>query len=307
MVSVIRIDKLFKSFGEIRAVDGISFQVEQGEIFGFLGPNGAGKTTTMRLLTGVIRPDGGSVVVDGVDVAHKRLEAQARMGIVPETSNVYQELSARNNLIFMGELHGMHRRERDARADELLETFGLAERANSTVKGFSKGMKRRLVLAMALIHDPSLILLDEPVSGLDVQSQRLIRERIRELNDEGRTIFITTHDMEEANRLCHRVAIIDHGTIAAIDTPEGLKSAFNRTQAVEFSFRENVPIQAIQALEGAMRVESKGDKYRVITSDPISVVEEVIQLARERGTQALAVNTLGPSLEDVFVELTGGA
>lgn len=306
MTALIRAEDLHKEFDGVRAVNGVSFEVEEGEVFGFLGPNGAGKTTTVRMITGVLKPDSGTAWVNGKNVREKPVEVKGAIGIAPEVSNAYIDLSGWQNMMLMGELYGVPGNEREARAVELLKLFGLSDRKDSKVKGYSKGMQRKLILAMAMIHDPPAMFLDEPTAGLDVQSQRLIKKRIREINEEGKTVFLTTHNIPVANELCDRVAVIDHGRIAAIDTPERLKSTIQGTQSVEVGFEDSLQSSALENLDKAERVEKKGDKYRIYTWDPVWVVERLLDLAKKEDRKILLIRTLGPSLEDAFVELTGG-
>ena len=199
MNKAIEVQDLTKYYGDLLAVDHVDFQVERGEIFGFLGPNGAGKTTTQRMLTTLLEPSEGRIVIHGHDLAEDPIPIKRQMGLVPEESNVYTELSAWDNLMFTARLYRVSRDQRSARARELLETFGLWEKRDVKVEDFSKGMRRRLSIAMAIIHRPTLLFLDEPTPGLDAQSTRAIRGLIRELNAEGTTIFLTTHQIEEAN------------------------------------------------------------------------------------------------------------
>jgi ABC-2 type transport system ATP-binding protein len=308
MSGIIEVRDLHKSFGELRAVDGISFTVEKGEIFGFLGPNGAGKTTTMRLVTGVLRPDSGSCVLAGFDIQKRAIEAQRRIGIAPEVSNAYVELTAWQNMMLMGEIYGVRRTEREFQGKELLQFFDLETRKDSRVKEFSKGMRRRLTLAMSMMHQPSILFLDEPTSGLDVKSQRLIKNRMQELNEQGVTIFLTTHNMWEANELCDRIAVMNKGKIAAIDRPETLKRSMESTQMVEVSFSgEGVDTEILAQMRGVERVERSGDAYRLITHAPVHLVRIILDMAEERGLEVLQIQTLGPSLEEVFLQLTEGA
>ncbi len=304
--SIISVENLHKYFGEIKAVDDISLTVKKGEIFGFLGPNGAGKTTTVRLLTGILHPDAGSCSVAGFDPYHQPTEVQRRIGIAPEVSNAYIELTAWENMMLMGELYRVDKEKRKERGQELLHLFGLEDRKDSPVSQFSKGMKKRLNLAMSMMHDPSLLFLDEPTPGLDVQSQRLIRERITDLNGEGVTIFLTTHNMAEANQLCNRIAVINKGKVAAIDRPSVLKQTIKSTQAVEVSFKEEMGIERLSDLEGVERVEKKGDGFRLITPDPVSLARRIFSFSDQNNLEVLSIQTQGPSLEDVFLSLTGG-
>jgi ABC-2 type transport system ATP-binding protein len=229
---------LTKYYGDFLAVDHISFDVEQGEIFGFLGPNGAGKSTTIRMLTGISTPTEGTASIVGFDIMKQSVEAKSQMGIVPDISNIYTELTAWENLDFTGKLYGVPKAKREEKAADLLKRFDLYDRRNEKVEGFSRGMRRRVCIAMALINDSKVLFLDEPTSGLDVKSVREIRRLIRELNEEGLTTFLTTHNIEEASQMCDRVAIINRGKIAATDTPEKLKRAMKSSQSIEVSFLE---------------------------------------------------------------------
>lgn len=306
MSSLIQAEELFKEFDGIKAVDGISFEVERGEVFGFLGPNGAGKTTTVRMITGVLEPDSGGAWINEKNVWETPVEAKEDIGIAPEVSNAYIDLSGWENMMLMGELYGVPKGKREEVADELLGLFGLSDRKDNDVKGYSKGMQRRLVLAMAMIHDPPVMFLDEPTAGLDVQSQRLIKKIVREWNEEGKTIFLTTHNIPVANELCDKVAVINHGKIAAIDTPEKLKSTIQETRSVEIGFEKTLPQNKLEELIGTEKVEKRGDKYRIYTPKPIHIAKKLFDLAREENLEILSIQTLGPSLEDAFVELTSG-
>ncbi len=235
------------------------------------------------------------------------IAARRQMGVVHETSNIYTDLSAWQNLMFAAELYHVGRKEREERGAALLELFGLADRRDEKTTGFSKGMKRRLTLAMGLINRPRLLFLDEPTSGLDVQSNLIIRDVIRDLNKDGVTVFLTTHNIEEANLTCDRVAIVNHGRIAAIDSPERLKETIRSVQSIEVAFDPAVPVPAedLERLPRVSEVRKDGDKFRLFTEDPPAVLEGVMAYARDRSARVISVNTLGPSLEDVFIRLTG--
>jgi ABC-2 type transport system ATP-binding protein len=305
--SAIEATGLTKYYGDFLAVDHINFEVKKGEIFGFLGPNGAGKTTTIRMLTGISVPSEGTAIIMGYDIQHQSVSAKEQMGIVPDVSNVYKDLSAWDNLIFTGKLYDMPKDFRESRAEELLKMFGLYERRKEKVKGFSRGMKRRICIAMALMNRSSVIFLDEPTSGLDVQSVLIIRDLIRKLNQQGLTIFITTHNIEEASQMCDRVAIINNGKIATIDTPEKLKRTVESLQSIEIAF-ESTPQNALKELEALPLVSEavkQGDKFKLFTRDPSSVLASIWNYAQSNKLKLVTVNTLGPSLEDVFVNLTG--
>lgn len=316
MKNAIEVENLTKYYDKFLAVDHINFAVSQGEIFGFLGPNGAGKTTTQRMLTTLLTPTDGQIRINGHDLAFDPYPAKRQIGLVPEESNVYTELSAWDNLMFTASLYRVPRGERADRAEELLETFGLWEAREVKAENFSKGMRRRLSIAMAVIHQPALLFLDEPTPGLDAQSIRTIWGLIRSMNASGTTVFITTHQIEEANQLCNRVAIISHGKIAAIDTPERLKANFRRVQSVEVAFEPfdssdisqsfDTRIQGLKSIPGVTKMVKVGDKMRLYTEDPAALLPGVIQFAESHTLRILSLNTLGPSLEDVFLEITGG-
>jgi ABC-2 type transport system ATP-binding protein len=259
------------------------------------------------MLTGASTPTEGSASVMGFDIQSKPIEAKEQMGIVPDVSNVYGELSAWNNLIFTGKLYDMPKTFRESRAEELLRMFGLYERRDERVKGFSRGMKRRVCIAMALMNRAGILFLDEPTSGLDVQSVLIIRDLVRKLNEEGLTIFVTTHNIEEASQMCDRVAIINHGRVMAIDTPERLKRMVESLQSVEVAFDSTFPgtLESLRALPGVGDVVKEGDKFRLFTNDPPSVLASIWGLAECKRIRVITLSTLGPSLEDVFVKLTG--
>jgi ABC-2 type transport system ATP-binding protein len=222
MSESIYVEHLTKRFENVEAVTGISFSIQQGELFGFLGPNGAGKTTTINMLTGLARPDTGSIRIGGIDCTADPRAAQHLVGVVPDESNLYPELTGFDNLCFCAALYGMAKAERHARARELLDTFDLTKAADRNFAGYSKGMKRKLTIAAGIIHRPSILFLDEPTTGIDVASARQLRQLIANLHQEGTTIFLTTHYIEEAERLCDRIAFIVSGRIVRIDTVEHL-------------------------------------------------------------------------------------
>ena len=289
------------------AVDHINIAVKTGEIYGFLGPNGAGKTTTIRMLTGVSTPTEGEASIMGYSITKQPVEAKSVMGIVPDTSNVYEELTAWDNLIFTAKLYGVPQKIREDRAADLLRRFNLYDRRLDKVQGYSRGMKRRICIAMALMNDSRILFLDEPTLGLDVDSVREIRQTIRRLNGEGLTMFLTTHNLEEASQMCDRIAIINRGRIAAEDTPERLKQAAENVQSVEASFSgasEDLTM-GLSRLNAVSNVAKFGDKYRLYTADPPTVLEEVWSFAQSNGLKPVSMNTLGPSFEDVFVKITG--
>jgi ABC-2 type transport system ATP-binding protein len=302
-MNAIEAGHLFKRFGTVTAVNDVSLTVREGETFGFLGPNGAGKTTTIRLLTGVLIPDSGTVHITGIDIHRHPLDAKMQMGVIPESSTVYGDLSAEQNLHLSGKMYGMPRALRDERIDEILSRLGLSEKRRNQVRTFSKGMKQRVSIACAIIHRPRVLFLDEPTSGLDVQSRRLVIETIHQMNEQGSTIFLTTHNIEEANTLCRTVCIINKGKIVAQDSPERLKKMFDTTQSVEVSFDRNVT-RDLFAAEGILRAEPCGDKWRLYTDNPDRVLKYLVGRAERESLGITSLTTSGPSLEEAFVHLT---
>ena len=304
MSTVIHASDITKVFGKSTAVDHISFDVYEGEIFGFLGPNGAGKTTTTRMLTGVIPPDAGTATILGHDIRFEPVLAKQGFGVVPETSNAYTDLTAWQNLMLMGELYGIQRGRAEQRSSDLLGMVGLIERKDQKVQAYSKGMKQRLILAMALIHEPKLLFLDEPTSGLDVQSTQMILSLLRNLNRQGTTIFLTTHNMEEANRLCHRVGIIRAGKIVAIDAPEKLKTAIDRVHKIEVSFDREVPAGTLALLQSVIEANRTGDKWQITTDNRDTAIRSLVTFSQQNSATIVTLNTLAPSLDDAFLRLT---
>jgi ABC-2 type transport system ATP-binding protein len=297
----IEVRNLTKRYDGLVAVDDINFEVRRGEFFGFLGPNGAGKTTTVRILTGVIKSDRGSALVMGFGAGS--LKAKQIAGVVPEMANAYADLSGWGNLMLMAKLYGLSSSKARERSDRLLESLGLLERKDSLVKTYSKGMRQRLILSLALVSDTEVLFLDEPTSGLDVQSTRLIKDMLRKLNTSGKTIFLTTHDMDEANQLCNRVAILNKGKIAAVDAPEKLRLAISGRRSVEVSFNDSVNLEGLAQLPGVNVVQKVGDKYRLYTESPGELVVTLVNHACSANLKIISLNILTPSLEDAFIAL----
>jgi len=307
MTHAVKAENLTKKFGEFVAVDHINFEVQQGEVFGFLGPNGAGKTTTTRMLTGISTPTEGNAEIMGYNIQTQAFQAKEQLGVVTDLSNVYNELTAWENLIFTAKLYGVPKGARAERAQELLEKFGLFDVKNESVSDFSGGMKRRLTIAMALVNDAKVLFLDEPTAALDVQSVRIIRRLIRELNATGTTIFLTTHNMNEANELCDRVAIINQGKIGVIDTPENLKQTIERVHSLEVIFADQRPslVDDLKTLQAVHEIKKIGEKVRLYTLNPPAAFSDLFDFIVQHDERILSINTLSPSLEDVFLELTG--
>jgi ABC-2 type transport system ATP-binding protein len=297
---------LSRRYGEVLAVDRVSFAVAQGEIFGFLGPNGAGKSTIVRMLTGYVPATEGRAFLAGLDIAREPSAARRRMGVVPEEANVYADLSVWENVMLMAELHAIPRARRVQRAIELLDVFELSERRRQKGRTLSKGLRQRLMLCMALVSDPEILFLDEPTSGLDVASSHLIRELIVKMNGQrGMTVFLTTHNIEEANQLCHRVAIINRGLLAAVDTPDALKSAFQARQSVEVRLTgwDGEPADLLDQKPGA-DYERLTEGFRVYGAEPGRLAQAIANRATAKGLRIESIATLAPSLEDVFLHLT---
>ena len=296
---------LRKKYGTLMALDGVSFTVGKGSIFGLLGPNGAGKTTTIRIMTGLTVANSGSVSILGHDIKNDTIEAKKKMGVVPEISNIYEEMSAEQNLVFSAELYGVPSSERKKRANELLADFGLADRSYDLVAGFSRGMKRRLVIACGMVHNPEILFLDEPTTGLDVQSTLALREQIRKLNKEGTTILLTTHYLEEADQLCDTIAMINKGKIVALDKPENLKASVTGSNVIELSFSELVSETELDSIKGVIEVHCVGDKVRLVVGDEKDIIGEISDFARGKKLNITTIHTLKPSLEDAFLKITG--
>jgi ABC-2 type transport system ATP-binding protein len=305
--AIIEVRGLAKRFGEVQAVTGVDFDVHEGELFGFLGPNGAGKSTTIYMLTGLARPNAGTIHIAGIDCSKNPKAAQHLMGVVPDESNLYPELTGFDNLNFCGSLYGMGRRDRETRARELLDRFGLAEAAARKFAGYSKGMKRKLTIAAGIIHSPPILFLDEPTTGIDVASARQIRQLIADLNTGGTTIFLTTHYIEEAERLCRRIAFIVKGRIVRIDTVEDLMRQTEGRHVVQFAVSNNAVrvCEAIAAEFPNLHCQAAGDgTIRVESPEPVRV-GPLVRFLEDRGAEVSEARKVRPSLEEVFVQITG--
>lgn len=307
MHAAIRARGLVKRFGEVRAVDGIDVDVDEGSFFGFLGPNGAGKTTTISMLTGLARPDTGSIEVGGIDCSRNPKAAQHLIGVVPDESNLYPELTGLENLCFSGALYGLRKKARQRKASELLDLFGLGGAADRKYAGYSKGMKRRLVIAAALMHDPPLLFLDEPTSGIDVESSRMIRSMLASLNGKGTTIFLTTHFINEAELLCDRIAFIVNGQIVRDEMLERLLQPVLGRYALTVTVSGNtaVPYAGLQqAFPGLGFHETAANELRIESPEPLKA-GSLVRYLEERGVEVVEARKRQLSLEDVFVEVTG--
>jgi len=301
---VIEVKGLSKKFGDIQAVDNISFNVKEGEIFGFLGPNGAGKTTTVRMLTGIIKPDNGQINILGHDMIKDPIKVKEKIGVVPETSNAYIDITGWENMMLTAGLYDMPKEKATRRSKELLEDFDIYNRRDYKVKGYSKGMKQRLILCMALLHNPLILFLDEPTSGLDVQSSIKIIEKLKKIKKEGKTIFLTTHNMWEAEKLCDRIAIINKGKIAAIDKPRFLKEITEEMKEIEVIFEEKPDFEKLKEFVSIIRREDKS--FIIESEDMTDTIWKIGKFAMENNLQIKSLNTLTPSLEEVFIKIIEG-
>ena len=305
--TAIAVRGLAKRFGDVEAVAGIDFDVREGELFGFLGPNGAGKSTTINILIGLARPDAGTIRIGGIDCSANPKAAQHLMGVVPDESNLYPELTGFANLCFCGALYGMRRRERELRAGELLERFGLAGAGSRRFGGYSKGMKRKLTIAAGIIHSPPILFMDEPTTGIDVASARQIRQLVADLNRGGTTIFLTTHYIEEAERLCQRIAFLVGGRVVRIDAVEDLMRRTDGRHVVQFAVSKGAAAlcEAIAAEFPGLECQAVSDTaLRVESREPVRI-GPLVRRIEDGGAEVSEARKLRPSLEDVFVEITG--
>ena len=307
MNEIISINELTKSYGPTLAVDHISFNVKEGEIFGFLGPNGAGKTTTIRMMIGLTQPTSGKALINGHDILKEPVEVKKTIGLVPETSNLYGELTSLENLIYQAELYGVPKRERRIRSFNLLEEFGLKEHQEKPFQALSRGLKRRLTIAAALINNPKILFLDEPTTGLDVMSARGLRKLILDSKKKGLTVFLTTHYIPEAESLCDRIAIIVKGKIRVIDTPENIKTQVAETEIIEIvleHINENLKnyLFSFYGMEKTL-IDENRVRFHIKKLD--QGLLPIIKLFENRGAKIQSINTLTPSLEDAFIKITG--
>ncbi len=305
---------------KVNAVDGVSFDVERGEIFGLLGPNGAGKTTTIGVLTTSIVPTDGSALIMSHDVARDPIGVKQRIAVVPQQSNLDRSLRVREILTFHGAYHSMPKKAREALADKLLDELGLGDRKNEKVNRYSGGMSQRLMIARALMHEPDVLFLDEPTNNLDPQSRLFLWERIREMNARGLTILLTTHDMDEADKLCHRIAVMDHGKILVNNTPAELKKMIPGGTVLEVhavSDRTDVKdtlSAALQSIPGVAKMEAVEEtdsqepgslNFRVYGEAVNTLIGPAAQAILNAGAQVRDLSVKQPTLEEVFIFLTG--
>src|ERR1044071_1172717 len=315
METVITVRDLKKTFKpksrkgvEVKALDGISFEVSRGEFFGLLGPNGAGKTTTIGILTTRVLPTGGVAQIEGMDVARDPVSVKHRIGVVPQVNNLDRALTAKEILLFHAEYFGVPKQERETRAQRLLERFELVDRADEKITGWSGGMAQRLKIGRALMHDPAILFLDEPTTGLDPQSRRAMWDLLTELNQKGLTILLTTHYMEEADQLCGRAAIIDHGKLLALDSPAQLKRSVPGGYLVQLQVRGEVSpsfVAALRSLPGVVEVKGEQGQVRVYADHAEGLLANAMRVAADLNVMVTDAHVAEPSLENLFLHLTG--
>ena len=299
MKPLLKADSLVKRYGKITAVDNISFEIYQGEIFGFLGPNGAGKTTTIKMMAGLLKPDSGKVIIDS--------EKNGRsIGLCPQHIVIWENLTCLEQIVFMGRMYNMSAREAKLKGEELLETLGLASVRDRIAKKLSGGMQRRLNIALAMIHSPQILFLDEPQAGLDPQSRVLVRDYIRSITDKT-TVVLTTHDMEEADKLSHRICIIDNGRLLVSGTTDEIKKTGGYEDLIEVEIGSDHKNKFISSLkpERVKNMTISSDILSFKVNDPIPALDEILKIIRENGIKILDLRLRKSSLEDIFINLTG--
>lgn len=306
-MEIIKITNLSKKYGSNIAVDNISLNINEGEIFGLLGPNGAGKSTTINSICGLLKTNQGEVVIDGINMGENSLEGKKRLGLVPQEIAIFENLTARENIEFFGKLAGLRGSLLKERVDEALEFVGLSDNAKNMPRGYSGGMKRRLNIACAIAHHPKIIILDEPTVGIDPQSRNHILDSVRKLNKMGSTIIYTTHYMEEAESLCSRIAIMDHGRLIADGNREELKKLVHEEEKIiidgsDISFNTLSEIKAIKAIKDARLNESR---LEIITSNTQLVLQDILFILSKNGVRVKGIEVVEPDLETVFLALTG--
>ena len=306
----IEINSLTKSFGDFNAVDDITLKIESGEIFGFLGPNGAGKSTTMMILTTLLKPTSGNALVQGYDVQSQGKKVRENIGFVQQDISVDEYLTGRENLILQARISRIPKSEISSRIDEVLELVELTERQNQASITYSGGMRKRLDIASGLLHRPKVLFLDEPTVGLDIQTRRKIWEYIRKIHKEfGMTIFLSTHYMEEADKLCDRIGIIDHGKIQAIDKPSTMKNALGDDR-ISFTLVDGIDkrdslIKKIEEIDFVKEIKLKEDEITVFSSQSTDVIPKIFQISNNMEMKINTISLTQPTLDDVFISYTG--
>jgi ABC-2 type transport system ATP-binding protein len=311
MPAILEVKDLVKKYNDFNAVKGISFEILEGEIFSLLGPNGAGKTTTISVLSTLYAPTSGDALIGGRSVSKEPMAVRSLIGVVPQELALYDDLTARENLAFWGQMYGLSGKALSKRIDEVLEQIGLADKAQNRVKTYSGGMKRRVNIGVGLLHKPKLLFMDEPTVGIDPQSRRAILDSVKALNSQGMTVLYTTHYMEEAEELSHRVGIIDHGELKAIGTQAELTQQIGEHDTLVMHIDESQDGQrlaaALRQLQGVVRAELNNHIIEVITPAAENVLAPAITIANELGIKIRSVDIREPNLETVFLQLTGRA
>jgi ABC-2 type transport system ATP-binding protein len=311
MNAILEVKDLVKKYGDFTAVNGISFDIKQGEIFGLLGPNGAGKTTTISMLSTLYAPTSGEATVGGHSVTKEPMAVRNLIGVVPQELALYDDLTARENLVFWGQMYGLSGRTLKNRVDEVLEQIGLTDKARNRVKTYSGGMKRRVNIGVGLLHKPSLLFMDEPTVGIDPQSRRAILDSVKALNQQGMTVLYTTHYMEEAEELSDRVGIIDHGELIALGTQAELNRQVGEKDTLILHIDENQNGQAlavaVRKIQGVLKADITDHTVAVIAQEAEEIMAPVITTANELGVKIRSVDIQEPNLEAVFLSLTGRA
>lgn len=305
---MIKIENLFKSFKDFTAVNDISFHINAGDILGMLGPNGAGKSTTINMISGVINKDSGTIQIMGKDIDKNSSEIKKNMGVVPQDIAIFYDLTAKENLNYFGSLYGLKGELLKKRVDETLEFIGLSNVANKLPKKFSGGMKRRLNIGCAIVHQPKIIILDEPTVGIDAQSRNHIMETIKELNKRGSTIIYTSHYMEEIETLCNKIVIIDQGTVIEQGTKNELLEKYNKVEQFQFRLNKSMDkdfINAISNIPGVIECKNDKDELDISAELNSKVFEHIIQEISNREVGFSSINMKKKNLEDIFLLLTG--
>ena len=307
MANIVEVKDMVKKYGDHVAVNGISFAIRRGEIIGFLGPNGAGKTTTISMLACLLAPTSGSATICGLDLQKEAGEIKRHIGLVPQDLALYPTLSARDNLLFFGRVYGLRGKALNARVDWALELVGLSERAQDAIKTYSGGMRRRINIAAGLLHQPEILFLDEPTVGVDPQSRNYIFENVERLNREGLTILYTTHYMEEAERLCHRVAIIDQGQIVALDTPKALIDSLSggMIHLGLVDGKADVLMERARSLSSIRSIRRVDGRLEAETARAQEALVGLLEIANQLDARVTSLEIFDPNLETVFLRLTG--
>ncbi|MFN8387585.1 MAG: ATP-binding cassette domain-containing protein [Anaerolineales bacterium] len=311
MPNILEAQNLVKNYDNFTAVKGISFDIKEGEIFSLLGPNGAGKTTTISMLSTLYTPTSGDATIGGHSITKEPMAVKGVIGVVPQEIALYEDLTAKENLVFWGQMYGLSGKSLNSRVDEVLEQIGLTDKAKNRVKTYSGGMKRRVNIGVGLLHKPRLLFMDEPTVGIDPQSRRAILDTVKDLNQQGMTVLYTTHYMEEAAELSDRVGIIDHGELIALGTQDELTKQVGETETLILHIGENEDpdalAKAVSAVEGVQKADVTDNEVSVITADAKDILAAVVTKANERGIRIRSMDIREPNLEAVFLHLTGRA